>query len=132
MAYLATVSGPTKNVINGRIHYRWTISEAEAASGSEFKLSEAPLTGTVILYQATLTAGTGTTINPTMGRAASFVASTQNHMGTNSSTSVHINDGSNLRYAGLVAGEIFIRSTVNSAVADHTILTEIEIIEGII
>jgi hypothetical protein len=132
MAYAATVSVPTIKVIAGRNHFRWTISEAEAASGSEFKISDAPPTGTLILYQSTLTAGTGTTINPIVGRVASFTANTQNHMGTNSSTSVHINDGSNLRYAGLVAGEIFIRSTVNSAVADHTILTEIEIIEGII
>ena len=132
MAYVATVSDPTIKVINGRTHYRWTISEVEAASGSEFSIGGAPLVGTIILYRATRTAGTGTTINPIIGRAASFVASTQNHIGTNSSTAAYINDASNLRYNGITAGKIFIRSMPNNAAADHSISTEIEIVEGVI
>lgn len=132
MAYAATVTGPTINVYNGRRHFLWLVSEVEAASTSEFNLTDAPAVGTVVLYKVTRTAGTGTTVNPALGRATSFTASTQNHIGTNTTTAASISDATNLRYSGLTAGKIFVRNTPNSAVADHAISTEIEIIEGVI
>lgn len=132
MAYTATVSGPTITVLNGRTFYRWTITEVEASQTSEFAISDAPLIGTIVLYNATRTAGTGVNINPTIGRASGFVSNTQNEIGTNTTTAGHINDASNLRYNGITNGKIFIRNTPSSAVADHSISTEIEIISGVI
>jgi hypothetical protein len=132
MAYAATVSSPTITVVNGRRHFRWTISEVEAATSSEFIITGAPQIGTLVLYNATRTAGTGTTINPLLGRAAAFASGTQNHIATNATTAAHIGDASNVRYSGLVSGEIFVRNNPNNVTADHSISTEIVIVEGVI
>ena len=132
MAYTATVTGPVEYMVGGRKHLRWTISETEAASTSEFTITGAPRVGTVVLYQATLTAGTGTTITPKLGKAATFSSSTQNHIATNTTSAAHINDSTNLRYTGLTLDKIFVRSTPNSVTADHSISTIIEMIEGVL
>ncbi len=114
----------------GRRTWLITVSETLAASGSEFSIFGLPIVGTIVRYGATLTAGTGTTINPILGRASGFAANTQDWIGTQTTTGAHIADITNLRYRLTSAGTLYVRSTVNSATADHTILTEIEVVEG--
>ena len=132
MAYVVTgYDAPIVTVRGGRRHVRWVITETGASPSSEFVLDGAPDIGEVYLYQATLTAGTGTTINPILGRAAAFTANTQNHIGTNATTAARINDGTPMRYQGLTASKVYVRSVPNNAAGDHAISTEIVIVEGL-
>ena len=130
MAYsYGTPSIVTQTGPDGREYYLITISETEAASGSEWVVTGLPKVGRLLLYKATRTAGTGTTINPILGSAASFSASTQNHIATNATTAAHINDATSLPLA-LPTGTLYGLSTPNSAVADHTISTLMVIAAG--
>jgi len=131
MPYASTVVGPTISVIKGRATYRWTISETGAAPTDTWTITGAPAVGTVTLYRANLTAGTGVTINPRLGRTLAFATTTNDVIGVNSTTAALINDGTNLKYSGLTAGKIFGRSLPSNAAADHSISTEIVIVEGV-
>jgi hypothetical protein len=131
MAYASTVVGPTINVIKGRATYRWTISETGAAPTDTFTITGAPAVGTVTLYRANLTAGTGVTINPRLGRTLAFTTTTNDVIGVSATTAALINDGTNLKYSGLTAGKIYGRSLPSNAAADHSVSTEIVVIEGV-
>jgi hypothetical protein len=128
MAYAAVVTEVNKGSDGGRNHWAFTVAETEAAAGSEWSIGGLPRRVTVYSYKATLTAGTGTTINPIIGDSAAFAASTQAHIATNTTTAAHINDQTVLR-AYLPTGTIYGRSTVD-ADTDNTIATEILIVEG--
>lgn len=130
MPYVSTVVGPTISMIKGRATYRWTVSETGAAPTDTFTLTGAPAVGTVVLYKANLTAGTGATINPRLGRTAAFATTTNDVIGVNSTTAALINDASNLRYAGLTGAKIYGRSLPSNAAADHSVSTEIVVVEG--
>lgn len=130
MPYAATVVGPTISMIKGRAHYRWTVAETGAAPADTFTLTGAPTVGTVVLYKANLTAGTGVTINPRLGRTAAFTTTTNDVIGVNSTTAALINDASNLRYAGLTGAKIYGRSLPSNGAADHSVSTEIVVAEG--
>ena len=130
MPYVSTVVGPTISMIKGRATYRWTISETGAAPTDTFTLTGAPPIGTVVLYKANLTAGTGVTINPRLGRTLAFTTTTNDVIGVNSTTAALINDASNLRYAGLTGAKIYGRSLPSNAAADHSVSTEIVVVEG--
>lgn len=125
-----TVTGPTVRVVGGRRHYRWTVVETLVSQTTEFVLDGAPPDGTVTLYRAALTTGTGTTLNPRLGRVAGFALAGNDWIGSNNATAGTINDGTNLRYGGLIARKIWCRSYPNDAAADHTVLSEIEVVEG--
>ena len=131
MPYASTVVGPTISVIKGRAHYRWTIAETGAAPTDTWTITGAPAVGTVTLYRANLTAGTGVTINPRLGRTLAFTTSTNDVIGVSATTNALINDGTNLKYSGITAGKIFGRSFPSNAAADHSISTEIVIVEGV-
>ncbi len=130
MPYVSTVVGPVTSVIRGRATYRWTVSETGAAPTDTFTLTGAPAVGTVVLYRANLTAGTGVTINPRLGRTLAFTTTTNDVIGVSATTAALINDGTNLKYSRLTAGKIFGRSLPSNAAADHAISTEIVIVEG--
>lgn len=127
-AYSGTSTKVTGSV-SGRAVYTVTLTETEAAAGSEATITGLPQRGTIISYKATLTAGTGTTIDPVGGRAAAFVASTQNHIFSNGTAAAHIHNQDPVRYYSST-GTLYIRSTPNNAAADHTITTEILIVDG--
>lgn len=131
MPYVSTVVGPTINVIKGRATYRWTISETGAAPTDTWTITGAPAVGTISLYRANLTAGTGVTINPRLGRTLAFTTSTNDVIGVSATTAALINDGTALKYSGLTSGKIFGRSFPSNAAADHAISTEIVIVEGV-
>lgn len=133
MAY--TQSTPTVKVTmeGGRQVVRISFTETETSSTSEWVVTDSrlPRMGTVVLYKADLTAGTGTTIQPKMGRATNPTVDTQNWIGQISAAAGAINDASPLRFANL-AGVLYGRSTPNNAAADHSVSTEITIISGVI
>ena len=131
MAYVQTTPVVTRTRVGGRKIVRITFVETGATSTSEWSVSDGmiPSIGTVKLYKADLTAGTGTTIQPKMGRATAPTVDTQDWIGQISPAAGAINDAAPLYYAGLT-GTIYGRSTPNNAAGDHTIYTEIEIVEG--
>jgi hypothetical protein len=51
-------------------------------------------------------------------------------IGVSATTAALINDGTNLKYSGLTGANIFGRSLPSNAAADHSISTEIVIVEG--
>jgi len=131
MPYVSTVVGPTISVIKGRSTYRWTIAETGAAPTDTWTITGAPAVGTISLYRANLTAGTGITINPRLGRTLAFTTTTNDVIGVSATTNVLINDGTPLKYSGLTAGNVYGRSFPSNAAADHAISTEIVIVEGV-
>ena len=81
--------------ISGRRHLIFSFAETSAGTTSEWTLDCSPFTvATLVKYKATLTAGSGATINPKLGLATSWTANTQNDVGTNTSTAAHIDDES--------------------------------------
>lgn len=130
MAYAATVA-VTRETISGRRIYRVTIAEVEARDTSEATITGVPVLGTIVSYRATLTAGTGTTITPVVGRAAAFAASTQNYIADPGSAGAHIDDSTHVPYYS-ATGTLYVRSTANNAATDHAISTEILIAEGVV
>ena len=129
MAYSATVTEAKAGARVGRRYWVYTIAETEAATGSEFSVGPLPQIVTIRSYEATLTAGTGTTLNPQIGNAAGFTVSTQAHIATNTTTAAHINDQAETR-AYLPTGLLYCRSNCDDLTADHTIGTAIMVVEG--
>ncbi len=127
MAASATIKKYTKG---GRLHVRVTVVETDSTASTEWSQQMPSPLWRIVSYKATLTAGTGTTINPILGRAAAFSADTQDHLGTNSGTAAHINDQTALVIDLLDASLLVGRSTANDATADHDISTEILLVEG--
>jgi hypothetical protein len=119
---------PTIDVVGGRTHYRWTVNETLASQTTEFVIAGAPLVGTMTLYEAKLTAGTGTLINPRIGRTAGF-ALTDVGARTNATTAARIDDAASVRYTS-TTGKLYCRNYPNNAAADHSISTEIVIVAG--
>ena len=130
MAYTANVSTPSAQMKGGQRLVYVTITETEARDTSEFSITGLPKIGTIVYYKATLTAGTGGTIQPKIGRAASFAESTQNHVGTQSVAKSHHNDTSKLVYSS-PTGTLYIRSWPNRTATNHAITTEVIILAGV-
>ena len=139
MAYTVTGNTTPANVRQTRSEAGrqlvFDVSEIEAAAGSEFSIGGLPPVGTIVAYKATLTAGTGTTVNPSVGSAASFTttgsaAARQGHVATNTTTAAHVNDRTPLPYHA-PSGTLYFRSAPNDLTADHTILTRIVITDRV-
>lgn len=130
MAYSATVTGPTITIHGGRKYYRYTVAETQAASGSEFTLDGLPPIATVVHYHARLTAGTGTTILPTLGNVAAWTASTVSSFGDIAAAAAAYHDTGSGIIVEPIAGKLYVRSTPNDATADHTIASVIVFAEG--
>lgn len=118
-------------VHGGRRFIAISFSETLARDTSEWTVTGLPRCLTLYRYNATLTAGTGTTINPKLGRATGWTASTQNDIGTNTTTAAHINDNTKVGFVLLASvtgddiGTLFGCSQANSTAIDHTIATEL-------
>lgn len=127
MPYAATDT-TTRLTVSGRRQWIIEVSETEAAAASEFSISNLPKLCTLRAYKATLTAGSGTTINPKLGNGSGFTVSTQEHLATNSTTAAHINDNTAVRLH-LPDGVLYVRNSVD-ADTDNSISTVIVITEG--
>lgn len=113
----------------GRDQVMVTIAETSASSASEVTISGLPRCGVIVSYRATLSAGTGTTIHPVVGLAAGFATSTQDHLATATTTAAFVNEQGATAFCS-ADGKLYVRSTPNNAAADHTITTQIVIVEG--
>jgi hypothetical protein len=153
MAYLAAVVIKERK-IDGRRHVTIAVTETDARDTSEWSTVAGaantvtvngkaltvgeqynlPLSGRILLLQATLEAGTGTTIRPRMGKASAWVDDTQDAIGgiLPADAAEYINKATPLAY-GYAPGlsPMYGRSTVNNATTDHDIGTIINIEEGL-
>ena len=128
MAYSATVTTVNKTV-SGRRYFLIEVTETECSNTTEFTvegLPSGPLT--LVLYRATLTAGTGTTIAPTGGNVASFTANSQGQEFA-IAAAAHIAESTHVPLF-LRNNKLVVRSTPNNATGDHSITTYITIAEG--
>lgn len=129
MAYAAVVTGPTNELVAGVKHSTWSVVETDCGPTDEFTLSNAPTTGTITLYKADLGAGAGATIAPQVGRTVGFVVDTHDHINTQSPADDHIDDATGLKYSGLTASKLYVRSSPNAG-ADNVVTTTITIRAG--
>ena len=129
MAYAASIT-KTTSVISGRRIFEISVTETEAAATSEFEITGLPEVCTLVLYRATRTAGTGTTIAPVGGATTSFTASSQNE-NFSISAAAHVSESTRVPLR-LTSNKLVIRSTPNDSTADHTISPLITIAEGVV
>jgi hypothetical protein len=130
-ALAASTCTVTAFQIDGRKHVLASIVETGARDTTEVACTGVPVIGQILSYKATLTAGTGTTINPIVGRAASVAASTQNHVLTLGTTAAHVHERNSTSVYYSSTGALYVRSRPNSSATDHAISTEILIVEGL-
>ena len=128
MAYSGT-STVVQKVLGGRRYFIVTLTETEARDTSEATITGLPVIGRILDVHATKTAGTGATIDPEAGRAAAWTDLTQNEIWQNGSAAAHIDAQPGKPYYSST-GTIYWRSTPSDATADHSITTQITIVEG--
>jgi hypothetical protein len=129
MAYAATVTRTHKGPVAGRTVYVITIVETEAADTSEATIPDVPRNGRIMDVTATLASGTGTTIDTEIGRAAGWADSGQDQVWQNGVASAHVDAQPGKPYFS-ATGTLYMRSSPNNAAANHTITTQVVIVEG--
>lgn len=131
MAYAGTVT-VKRLTVSGRRHLLITIAETEAAATSEATIPAADMfdVGTIVSVKSTLTAGTGTTVDPRCGRATGWSDATQDAIYSNGSAAANIDTRPGSVFSRQAGQALYWRSTPNDATADHSISTEILIVEG--
>ena len=75
-----------------RAHYLVEVTETDQRDTSEVTITGLPRCGTITWYRAKLTAGTGTTIHPRLGTAASFTADSYDEVLEATATAAHSHD----------------------------------------
>jgi hypothetical protein len=158
LAYAAAITWREFSV-GGIPHLILRVSETEAASGSEWSTVHTAVTntvthqpsgvaesiplavreryrvGTVLMVECDRTAGTGTTVQPKLGKAAAWSTGTTSVIYTWDSADAadFVHTVTPVQYAFIpteTACHFYGRSTPNSAVADHSITTLILIRSG--
>lgn len=128
MSYSSEITYPSKK--NGRITVR--ILEKEARDTSETDAINVPKKGQIVRYSSRLISGSGSVVDPQMGRKVGWVASTEDETLASSSSApaAFISERDPVPYFA-PKGKLYLRSGVDDATEDHTIITEIEIIAGV-
>lgn len=128
MAYAAVVT-VVKKASQGRNYYVVTVAETEARDTSEATIPGVPVLGRIIDVTSTKTAGTGTTVDPEMGTVAGWTDLTQGEVWQNGAAAAHV-DAQPAKSYYAPTGTLYLRTSVNSVVTDHSITTQIIIAEG--
>lgn len=132
MAYSAS-STITEYRVSGRRLWRIVVTELEAGAANEWSVPNLPPTPCLIVgIMATITAGTGAgaaTLTPRLGRASGWSTTGQDHVGHQTAAAVHVQDQTRLRIS-LPNQTLYGVSACSDATADHTIVTELWLLEG--
>jgi hypothetical protein len=80
------------------ITYAW--SDTDVQAGSEATVDNLPKRGIIKRFTARLTSGTGTTINPSIGRAAGFSPNTQDQVLAAPGAAAHVDAGPVYYFSG--------------------------------
>lgn len=110
------------------LDYAVTYTETETAAASEATIAGVPKFGRIMSVKATLTAGSGATIAPEIGSAASWTDSTQGEVLSGPTAAAHIHETQVVPYYSST-GALYVRSTPDSA-TDNAVSVEILIREG--
>ena len=130
MAYAATVSALQTWVQGGVRYWRWTVAETGAEATSEYTITAIPQVPiTMVFFYAGLTAGTGTTIRPSIQNATGAVNSKSRNFCYQSASATDAQRDRVATPFPVVGGTFYIRSTPDAG-TDNAISTEIIIREG--
>ena len=110
------------------LDYSYTYTETEVAAASEATVEGVPKFGRIMRVKATLTSGTGTTIAPEMGNAATWTDSTQAEVLSGPTAAAHIDETQVVRYYSS-SGTLYVRATPDAG-TDNAVSTEILIRDG--
>lgn len=128
-AYTATLTQRGRD--GGRDWWLWTLAETGAGTADEWQIPVGIKCGTIVSYKVTLGTGAGATVNPILGNATGFTASSQGHLATNATTAAFISDQTSLIIPYLPTRVLFGQSRCDAG-ADNVVSTEILIVEGIL
>ena len=127
MAYASSVTSVSR-IDAGRKVTTYTITETEAAATSEWSLALPDEAVTITLYEATLTAGTGTTVQPKIGLATNPTANTAGYLDQIATAAAYVRGPENIRVKS-GAKTLYGRSTVDAG-SDNSITTVVEVAAG--
>lgn len=135
MAYSATVTSHRYLSNDRKLYHTFKIVEAEAQATSEWSIT-VPKVGTIVLFQADITSGTGTTIQSKVGKATGWSASTVDAISQQAVAAAYLYDTTQIPYSlhgttDANQGTMYGRSVVNAG-TDNAITTVIVICEGVI
>ena len=131
MAYAQTTPALTRTHHGGRKTLKVTFAETGATSTDEWSVQMPSPAWRLVSYKATKTSGTATTINPKLGKASGWTASTQDDMGLNSSTAAHINDQTELLLMLEDTSILYGVSQTDGGSTDNAISTELVFVQGL-
>ena len=131
MAYAQSAVTMVSKVIGGRNYIIASFTETDLASSSEWSISGLPSVVTLVSFKVTLTAGSGATLNPKLFKATGASVSTQNHLGTQSSTAAHISDQTVTILPIGTGGVLYGKNTPNAG-TDNAASTELVLVEGVL
>lgn len=131
MAYAATTSISTQT-ISGRRHFFVTITETEAGTASEWSLSELPRLGTVVHWESHITAGSGSTLQPKLGKETAWTVDTVDHVYTQADARSLILSDAAIRYdlSGATDPQTLYGVSGVDSGSDNSITTKLIIVEG--
>ena len=109
-----------------RFVYAW--SDSGVDSGSEAVIENVPRQGCIVRYKATLTGGSGSTINPRIGRTAGFSANTQDQVVAAPGAAAFIDQTGPFYYSSST-GKLYINITPDSG-TDNAVAHELLIVNG--
>ena len=116
MAYAATVTLTRKGT-----DYVVTISETEAAAASEATITGLPVRGRVLRQKCSLTAGTGTTVDPTLTLPSGGTG--VNIVVENDTAAANVDNGSDPAIPFANTGPTMYHKSVVDAATDNSVTT---------
>lgn len=125
----ATVTVSPIATVASRSHVLVSVTETGNRDTSEVTISGLPACGTIVWYRAKLTAGTGTTIHPRLGTAASFTADSYDEVLETTATAASLVEAGSTPYC-TSTGTLYLRSAPNNAATDHAITTQFVVVAG--
>jgi hypothetical protein len=127
MPYSGTAT-VTKKTIAGRDYYIVAITETEGAAASEATISGVPIVGRILDVTSTKTAGDATTVDPEIGRAATWTDLTQDEVWQNGVAAAHIDAQPGKAYYS-ATGTLYWRASPSSG-TNNSISSQILIAAG--
>lgn len=103
-------------------------TETEVAGASEAVVNLDFRQGVIVSVKQTKTAGTATTLNPKIGRAAAFTVSTQDHIATATATASHIHEQGETHFYSATS-KLYVRASPDAG-TDNSVSTELIVCEG--
>ena len=128
MAHAYTVA-KVPGSASARGHTVVQITQTGADADDDVPIPGLPKFGRIERVTAKLSAGTGTTIDSLIGRAAEFTVTDLDFIWANGTGAAFINEAPGIPYYS-ETGELFFRLVPNNATADHAATAEILILDG--